>query len=628
MFRKLLPSALAALVTAAFVIALGPLAPQATAATSGNLILNPGAETGECSVDGQEAVTLPGWTITNGTPTIVCYGSPGGYPTSTTPGPTNRGNAFFAGGATGSSTMEQSVDVSSAASAIDAGGVTYSLSGWLGGWSSQNDTAGVQATFLGASGSSLGTAQLPAVTASDRGNTTEFLQRTASAAVPVGTRSIKVDVTYTWSAGNTTDGYVDNLSLTLSTAVTQPTLSAPSSAVPGYDHVFLVYMENEDGFPQSVDGSNYIYGNSAAPYINNTLLPMGTRLNALYATTHPSDPNYLAIAGGSVSGQTSNPAVGSVNATNLADRVEAVGKTWKGYNEGANGPCDLTTHGYTYPDDEPFTLYNDVANNSARCNAHIVPLTQLATDLSSTSTTPSFSWIAANDYNDMEAGGIAPGDTWLSQNLPTIFNSPAWKTQRSLLIVTWDEAYTKSYGPNYPNEVAGVVIGSPGTANVGATSTTRYNQYSIGRTIENALGLSPLTANDTYAQPINDAWTKPVNPTLSTTTPSVPNGSSITFSYATPAATNSATNWIGIYKQGNTPGNQSSTDWQYAPGTSGSVTFNANYGKGDVSGLLPLQRRLQRAGRTGHHPAQVAQGPRPRSVVSSQRELQPRYPNW
>ena len=61
--------------------------------------------------------------------------------------------------------------------------------------------------------------------------------------------------------GSTTDGYADDLSLTLSAAVPTPALTAPPSSVPGYDHVFVVYMENE----------NYedIIGNtSQAPYIN------------------------------------------------------------------------------------------------------------------------------------------------------------------------------------------------------------------------------------------------------------------------------------------------------------------------------------------------------------------------
>jgi hypothetical protein len=583
--RRIAPLVLATIVAAAvLVVSTARSATPAAAASAGtNLLVNPGAETGECSPNGLQGVTLPGWNITSGMPNIVCYGTAGGYPTSSTPGSPMRGNAFFAGGATGNGAMEQVVDVSSGASAIDAGGVTFNLSGWLGGYASQNDRAAVTATFYSGSGSSLATRQIGPVLAADRANTTEFLQKQASGTVPSGTRTINVTVSYTWAAGNTTDGYVDDLSLTVSTTVTTPTLTAPPSSVPQYDHVFFVFMENQNAQYQSNEpNAGYIYGNSQAPYINNTLIPMGTKLTQLYGTTHPSDPNYLAVAGGSVSGQTTNPSPGSVNATNLADRLEGVGKSWKGYNEGANGTCDLTTHGYTYPDDEPFSLYSNIANISARCNAHIVPLTQLSTDLASTSTTPSFSWVAANDYNDMEAGGIPPGDTWLSNTMPTIFNSPAWTQQRSLLIVAWDEGYTKSYGPNYPNQVSGVVIGSRGSANVGATSATRYTDYSLGRTIENALGVAPLTPNDTYANPVNDAWKGAgSSSTLATNTPTVANGSNITFNYSTPASTNSSTNWVGIYRPGTSPGNGSSIDWKYTAGTSGTVTFTANYGAGN-----------------------------------------------
>jgi hypothetical protein len=35
---------------------------------------------------------------------------------------------------------------------------------------------------------------------------------------------------------------------------------------------------------------------------------------------------------------------------------------------------------------------------------------------------------------------------------------------------------------------------------------THYDEYSLMSTIEHALGLNPLTANDMYAQPMNDFW--------------------------------------------------------------------------------------------------------------------------
>ncbi|MEV6598523.1 hypothetical protein AB0M36_16845 [Actinoplanes sp. NPDC051346] len=70
-------------------------------------------------------------------------------------------------------------------------------------------------------------------------------------------------------------------------------------------------------------------------------------------------------------------------------------------------------------------------------------------------------------------------------------------------------------------------------------------------------------------------------PTLTTSTPTVEDGESITFSYSTPPAMNSSTNWIGVYRPGDTPGDEHSTAWQYTPGTNNIVTFTADFGRGD-----------------------------------------------
>jgi len=83
----------------------------------------------------------------------------------------------------------------------------------------------------------------------------------------------------------------------------------------------------------------------------------------------------------------------------------------------------------------------------------------------------------------------------LKTNLPALFSSPAWTTQRSLLLLTWDEGST-------PNQVATVVIGPSVTA--GYQSLAAYNHYSLLKTIESAWNLSPLTANDGTANPMAD----------------------------------------------------------------------------------------------------------------------------
>jgi hypothetical protein len=485
--------------------------------TSSNLLLDGDGSAADCSLSGYEETTDPGWTITQGNPNVVCYKNTGGFPSFSTPG-AQPGNGFFTGGTRGNSSMFQTVDVSADATAIDAGTATYNLSGWLGGYSSQNDRADVVATFLSSTGGSLGTSEIGPVTNTMRGNKTEFLQQAANGSIPAGTRSIEVTFNAIWTAGQTTDGYGANLSLTVSPSITAHTLAPPASTVPHFDHVFLVYMENENYSASSntVDGGAGIIGDAQAPYLN-SLAQQNTLLTNYYAITHASDPNYDAIAGGSTFGHSAGSGAPASNCfstctwnvPSLGDRVDAAGLTWKQYADGANGNCDTSQHGYYYPDDVPFGQFATMRNNQSYCNAHWQPLTQMFTDLQSTATTPNFVWFDADDCNDMEACGISAGDTWLSNTLPKLFASPAWTTQRSLLIITFDEDGNNSpagFGPGQTEQVATIVAGSPGTVKTGYQSTIRYDHYSTARTIEQALGLQPLTANDQYAAPFNDVF--------------------------------------------------------------------------------------------------------------------------
>ncbi|MFF7636491.1 alkaline phosphatase family protein [Kitasatospora sp. NPDC008050] len=544
------------------------VAPAGAATSSGNLIVNGGAEAGYCTTDWTAATTMPGWTVLSGSPDVICY-SAGSFAHPSSPAP---GSAFFAPGNQGDGAMEQTVDVSGAAGAIDGGSVSYNLSGWLGGWTTYAGYAQVSLQFQNASGQQLGaTADLPTVSAADRGNATSFLARSSTGTVPAGTRSILVEVQFLQSSGES--GYLDNLSLTLNTPVPAATLAPPVSKVPGYDHVFTVMMENTDYAEVMGDPAD-------TPFIH-SLMAQGASMDNYHAVYHPSDENYLAVAGGDTytTGATYYPNINDPK-TNLGDTVEAAGKTWKAYEQGMGTPCNTSTqYDAKYePDDAPFFNYTDVSGNASRCAAHLVDTSQLTTDLKSAATTPDFSWLAADDYYDGEASGngnatsLQTQDGWLKQTLTPILSSPAWTTQKSLLILTWDE---DSSQPD--NQVAAIVDGSQGTVPAGTTSTSRYDHYSTARTIEAALGLPGITANDTYATPLNDAFVPGSAPaptsTLTTATPSVANGSSVTFQYTTPSSSTSSTNWIGIYPVGVTPGQKSSLTWQYAPNAGGSLTF-------------------------------------------------------
>ena len=560
------------LVTLAAACLGGLFSNSALATNSSNLLVDGDGESGTCTTDWSAVNTVPGWTVTQGSPSVVCYAI-GSF---NTPSGGSGGNAFIADGPYGDSALQQNVNVSSAASAIDGGNVTYDLSGWLGGYTVYNGQAVVTATFLDANGNPLGTpAQLVGPNASARSNESGFLAESATGNVPAGTRTISVLLQFTDTGASYNIGYADNLSLTLSTPVTASTLQPPASSVPAFDHVFVVMMEN-------TNYSQVIGDTTDAPFIN-SLANQGTLLDNYSGVYHPSDENYLAIAGGNtfVQGAIYYPNI-KVTAQNIGDELEAAGKTWKAYEQGMGTPCNTSNNNDSdyEPDDAPFINFTDVAQNATRCAAHLFDTTQLTTDLQSASTTPNFAWIAADDYYDGEASGNGSSKSlqvqngWLQQTLQPIMNSPAWTQQKSLIILTWDESSSETQ-----NHLATILIGSPGTVQSGYISNASYNHYSTGRTVENALGIAPLTHNDQYAQPINDAFVATPAVTaasLTSTMPSVTQGTYVYFNYATPASKVNNENWIGIYAAGNSPGKGSSATWQAVLGTSGTATFNTS----------------------------------------------------
>src|ERR1700680_2087907 len=203
-------------------------------------------------------------------------------------------------------------------------------------------------------------------------------------------------------------------------------------AVPPFDHIFVIVDENK--------AYSDIVASPQAPYING-LAGQNGRATQYSAISHPSLPNYLALTGGDTFGITSDCPVTTcpVNAPNIADRIEAAGKTWKAYMDAMPTPCDVSASGTYAPRHNPFVYYNDIRNDAQRCANHVMPYSNLAGDLASTSTTPNFVWITPDVCNDMHDCTVPVGDTWLMNNLPALFSSPAWTTQRSLLLLTWDE---------------------------------------------------------------------------------------------------------------------------------------------------------------------------------------------
>jgi hypothetical protein len=508
---------------------------------SQNLLVDPSFESADPSGSGYSGVTIPGWTET-GTPTVIAYGTQGGYPfafSSPLPkffdfpqdAPPGAGDNFAGGGPVGTSTLSQTVDLTGAA------GTPFTLSADLGGQGWDPSTSTVQVTFFDSNGDVLGTDSLQPVTVWDRLGLTGFEERDISGTVPEGTTSAQVTTTFTDNdtfLGNYNGSYADNESFTVGDpSLTAAPLTPPTSDVGQLDHVFLIYMENK--------GVGDIVGSPNAPYINSLINTEDYDSN-YYALGHPSDPNYFRIMGGSDFGIDYNPAGNAIDAPSLMQEMDQAGISWAGYAQGMPYPGDLTSSGDYAVDQLPFAQFSYVYDNTpAYLQEHLLPLTDLSTDLENPSTFPAFTWIAADEANNMEGPvdtpsglaqflisqftnqqyNVAAGDQFVQQEVSAIENSPTWTdpNETDAIIITWDEDNNNlslGFG-NEGNNVPMIVIPNQDAVTNGGmesgpfTTDAYYNEYSLMATLEDTLRttpgtLAPLTANDMYAQPMNAFW--------------------------------------------------------------------------------------------------------------------------
>jgi hypothetical protein len=265
--------------------------------------------------------------------------------------------------------------------------------------------------------------------------------------------------------------------------------------------VFIILMENHNW---TGDGNLDIKGNPEAPYINNTLVPMASHAESYYNPpgNHPSLPNYLWLEAGTNFGILNDgpPSQNSQSTTqHLVTLLKNVGISWKAYEENINGTdCPLVNEGPVDPNGsqlyavkhDPFVYFDDVTNNqnpnSAFCISHVRPYTELAADLKNNKVAR-YNFITPDLCDDMHdscsGGNIPDGDTWLSQNVPAILKSAAYKN--GAVFITWDEADSGD-GP------IGMIVLSPFAKGGGYSNSIHYTHGSTLRTMQEIFAVAPF----------------------------------------------------------------------------------------------------------------------------------------
>jgi len=153
---------------------------RSAAASGSNLLVNPRATAGDVSAQGWDAVTIPGWQVAAGLPTVVRPGT-SGFPAAGGAWPASRGRVFV-GGAGGTAHLVQSLPLLSPSGQPVATNTPYRLSAWLGG--TVSSWAEVTVRFLSATNRVLASRTIGPV---GRTRRAEFAPRAGSGVLPAGT---------------------------------------------------------------------------------------------------------------------------------------------------------------------------------------------------------------------------------------------------------------------------------------------------------------------------------------------------------------------------------------------------------------------------------------------------------
>jgi hypothetical protein len=271
--------------------------------------------------------------------------------------------------------------------------------------------------------------------------------------------------------------------------------------------VFLIIMENQSW--------SAIKGSSDAPYINHTLLPMASYTDAYYnpPASHPSEPNYLWLEGGTNFGvrNDSDPAQNHVSShAHLAKLLQDANVSWRTYQEDIGGTdCPLISHGNYAAKHNPFVFFDDLTGNGNAqdpgCIAHNRPLPELDADLASGSVAR-YNFITPNLCNDMH-NSCAPtrnkkrqGDDFLAAWVPKILASQAWQ-DGGVLFITWDEAGL--LGGDGP---IGMIVLSPLARGGGYHNQIHYSHSSTLLTLQEIFGVSPALGDAAAATDLSDLF--------------------------------------------------------------------------------------------------------------------------
>lgn len=201
-----------------------------------------------------------------------------------------------------------------------------------------------------------------------------------------------------------------------------------------------------------------------------------------HAMTHPSLPNYLAIAGGSTFGvgDDHDPSAHPLSGPSVFGAALDAGLTAGVYADAMSSPCLLTSTDQYAVRHNPWTYFVD---ERSQCRTFDLPLPRFADDVRA-GRLPEAGMVVPDICHDAHNCSLAIADAWLQQEVGIVMSGPDFRAGRLAIVVTADED-----DGTQDNTVLTVVV-HPSVR--GTVTSSPLSQLSLSRLYSEVLGVAPL----------------------------------------------------------------------------------------------------------------------------------------
>lgn len=217
------------------------------------------------------------------------------------------------------------------------------------------------------------------------------------------------------------------------------------------------------------------------PFVNGLATKYGYATN-YHAITHPSLPNYLAIAGGDTFGvrDDASPSSHQISGPSVFGRAIGAGSTAKLYAEAMDTRCQLVPSGTYAVKHNPWAYFVDERD---LCGRYDVPLRRFGRDADA-GNLPAVGMVIPDLCNDAHDCALSHADTWLRKRVGRVLAGPDWTSGHLAIVITADEDDRRHHN------IVLTVVAHPALHHV--VVTTRLNHYGLSRSYSQVSGAVPV----------------------------------------------------------------------------------------------------------------------------------------